>query len=158
MSNELLDDLSRLDVLEEESIEQISVGALFRLTAFFFDFIALVMLSVILTTFMTILGLMIPEAINTLINQVLVTSLYLLYYPVLESSRLQASVGKFVVSIKVVDKKGEQLTFMKALGRFCATIMACILFFIGIIMIALTDKRGMHDMMTDTYVVKNEKR
>lgn len=157
MSNELLDDLSKLDFLEEKLKEPISVGGLLRSTAFFFDFITIIVLGAIVGVFTIVLGFMIPEVISSLINKLLYLSLLLLYYPVLESSPLQASIGKFVVSIKVVDEKGERLSFARAFGRLLSTGIACVPLFIGIMMIGLTDKKGMNDMMSDTYVVMNNK-
>jgi len=79
------------------------------------------------------------------------------YYPFFESSKYQASIGKKILSIKVVDEAGGRLTFGWAFARFLAKGISFILVFVGFIMIAFTDKRGMHDIMTDTYVVKNKK-
>lgn len=81
-----------------------------------------------------------------------------LYNPLMESSKSQGSLGKQVFNLKVVDKEGERLTFIMTLTRLMANCIACVPLFVGITMIAFTDKRGMHDMMTDTYVVKNKQR
>jgi uncharacterized RDD family membrane protein YckC len=156
MKNDLLDDLSELDEKEANLLLPTSVGGILRSVAFLFDCILIIVFSVVLGTVVSVFTLIVSESVLTLIYQVLFISLFLLYYPLLESSRLQASVGKFVVSIKVVNRKGERLTFIMALARLMANVVACMPLFLGIIMIAFTDKRGMHDMMTDTYVVKNK--
>lgn len=156
MKNDLLDDLSKLQE-EEDLVLPTSVGARLRLTALFFDAMAIIVIGVVIGTISLIFDLILPEFILFFIHRILIISLFLFYYPLLESSRLQASIGKFVVSIKVVNIKGERLTFRLAFARFLSNIIACLLFFIGIIMIAFTDHRGMHDMMTDTYVVKNKR-
>lgn len=154
MKNDLLDDLSKLDEGAEYLDHPKSVGALLRATAFFFDIMAIIMMLVIGGTFISIFTLIIPEDILSIIYQIMFMASMVLYYPLLESSKLQGSIGKFVVSIKVVDKKGDRLSFLMALGRLMGTVIACTPLFIGIIMIAFTDNRGMQDMMTETYVVK----
>lgn len=158
MKNDLLDDLSGLDALEDDLDLPTSIGGTLRSVAFFFDCMAIIVLGSILGVVSIIFSLIMPAFILTVINKALVISLFLFYYPLLESSRLQASIGKFIVSIKVVNRKGERLTFVLALARLMANVIACTPLFVGIIMIAFTDKRGMHDMMTDTYVVKNKQR
>lgn len=156
MKHELLDDFAEFDRLEEGLQRPTSVGVMLRLVAFFFDCMTIIMLSTILGTFIAILALIIPESSLGLVKQVLFAALFILYYPLLESSRLQASVGKFVVSIKVVDEKEERLTFGQALWRFVASVIACVLV-LGILMIPFTDKRGMNDIVSNTYVIKNKK-
>jgi uncharacterized RDD family membrane protein YckC len=155
MKNELLDDLSKLEENEEDLIRPKSVGAILRSVAFFFDVMALIVISVIVGTFISIFTLIVPEYILSFVYRISFVGMLILYYPLLESSRLQASIGKFVFSIKVVDEKKERLTFGRALGRFLGSLMACILV-LGILMIPFTDKRGMNDIVSNTYVVKNK--
>lgn len=158
MNTELLDDFSRLDSPEEDNPKPISEGAVIR-------FLAIVLDVFCLAVIMNVLGAMLDGfyLINLMqearaVGSILGIVLVFFYYPILESSRYQASIGKHLLSIKVVDEKGQQLTFGRALARFLASCIACMIVFIGVLMIAFTDKRGMHDMMTDTYVVKNKKR
>lgn len=77
-----------------------------------------------------------------------------LYYSIMESSRLQATVGKMAMNIKVTDIYGNRISFARATGRHFARYISMFIFYIGFIMVAFTQKKqGLHDMMTDTLVV-----
>lgn len=154
MSNELLDDLSRLDALELVVPKQVSVGFWLRFGATFLDVLFLAVIlnfsGAMLDVFYLIGHLDLARTIGTILGSILV----FFYYPCFESSKYQASIGKQILSIKVVEEEGERLTFGRALARFLAKGISFVLVFVGFIMIAFTDKRGMHDIITDTYVVK----
>jgi len=78
-----------------------------------------------------------------------------LYFALMESSPRGATVGKMVLGLRVVDEQGNRISFMRATGRFFAKIVSSIILFIGFLMIAFTDrKRGLHDIMAGTLVVK----
>jgi uncharacterized RDD family membrane protein YckC len=78
-----------------------------------------------------------------------------LYFALMESSSRGATVGKMVVGLKVVDEQGRRISFLRATGRFFAKFVSMILLFVGFIMVAFTDrKRGLHDMIAGTLVVK----
>jgi uncharacterized RDD family membrane protein YckC len=78
-----------------------------------------------------------------------------LYFALLESSERGATVGKMAMGLRVVTDKGERLSFLNATGRYFAKIISAIILCIGFIMIAFTDrKRGLHDMIAGTLVIK----
>ena len=78
-----------------------------------------------------------------------------LYFALLESSERGATVGKMALGLRVVTDKGERLSFMNATGRYFAKIISALILCIGFIMIAFTDrKRGLHDMIAGTLVIK----
>ncbi|MDP1961674.1 MAG: RDD family protein [Reyranella sp.] len=78
-----------------------------------------------------------------------------LYFALLESSERGATVGKMAMGLRVVTDQGQRLSFLNATGRYFAKIISAIILCIGFIMIAFTDrKRGLHDMMAGTLVVK----
>jgi len=78
-----------------------------------------------------------------------------LYFALLESSERGATVGKMVMGLRVVTSDGQRLSFMNATGRYFAKILSAIILCIGFIMIAFTDrKRGLHDMIAGTLVIK----
>jgi uncharacterized RDD family membrane protein YckC len=78
-----------------------------------------------------------------------------LYFALLESSERGATVGKMAMGLRVVTDKGERLSFMNATGRYFAKIISAIILCIGFIMIGFTDKkRGLHDMIAGTLVIK----
>ena len=78
-----------------------------------------------------------------------------LYFALMESSARGATVGKMAVGLRVVTDQGLQLSFLHATGRFFAKFISTIILFIGFIMVAFTDrKRGLHDIIASTLVVK----
>lgn len=79
-----------------------------------------------------------------------------LYWALMESSARGATVGKMAVGLRVVDESGHRLSFLRATGRFFAKFVSTIILCIGFLMIAFTDrKRGLHDMIAGTLVIKN---
>lgn len=78
-----------------------------------------------------------------------------LYYTLLHSSKWQGTVGKKLLNIKVINLHGERISFGKASGRYFATIISGIIFYIGYIMAGFTEKKqALHDMIAGTLVVK----
>lgn len=79
----------------------------------------------------------------------------ILYFAIMESSKLQASVGKLAVGIKVTDLNGDRVSFGKALLRSIGKIISGMIMYIGYIMAAFTEKKqGLHDMIASTLVLK----
>lgn len=77
-----------------------------------------------------------------------------LYCAVLESSRKQATVGKMILNIKVTDMDGNRITFARASGRFFAKIISGLIFNIGYIIAAFTEKKqALHDIIADCLIV-----
>lgn len=78
-----------------------------------------------------------------------------LYFALMESSERGATVGKMAMGLRVVTNDGKRLSFMNATGRYFAKILSAIIFGIGFLMVAFTDrKRGLHDMIASTLVIK----
>jgi uncharacterized RDD family membrane protein YckC len=64
-------------------------------------------------------------------------------------------VGKMAMGLRVVTSDGQRLSFMNATGRYFAKFISTLIFCIGFIMIAFTDrKRGLHDIIAGTLVIK----
>jgi uncharacterized RDD family membrane protein YckC len=78
-----------------------------------------------------------------------------LYEALLTSSSWQGTIGKRVLRLKVTDENGNRIGFGRATGRFFAKIISGLIMWIGFIMIGFTDrKRGLHDMLAGTLVMK----
>ena len=78
-----------------------------------------------------------------------------LYYSLMESSKYQATLGKIVMGIKVVDHNNQRLQFPQALLRNLSKILSGFILLIGYIMIIFDDrKQGLHDKIADTFVLK----
>src|SRR5882757_82226 len=77
-----------------------------------------------------------------------------LYYAVLESSSMQATLGKKALDLKVTDLQGERIGFGRALGRFFGQIPSFLIFGVGFAMAVFTERRQtLHDKMAGTLVV-----
>jgi uncharacterized RDD family membrane protein YckC len=74
-------------------------------------------------------------------------------------ARFGATPGKMLMNIKVIDAKhGGNIGFGKALLRYLAYIPSTIVFLLGFIWVAFDkEKRGWHDMLVGTRVIKNTK-
>jgi uncharacterized RDD family membrane protein YckC len=84
--------------------------------------------------------------------------IYWLYFALQESSPRQATLGKQVVHIKVVDYKGDRISFGKATGRYFGKILSALILYIGFIMAAFTErKQALHDIMANTLVVESRR-
>lgn len=78
-----------------------------------------------------------------------------LYFALMESSSMQATVGKLAVGVVVTDLEGNRISFGRATGRYFAKILSGIVLLIGYIMVAFTErKQGLHDMVAGTLVWK----
>tara|TARA_Y100000746_G_scaffold78724_1_gene66388 strand:- start:129 stop:581 length:453 start_codon:yes stop_codon:yes gene_type:complete len=76
------------------------------------------------------------------------------YFVLMECSKFQGTIGKMALGIKVTDLEGNQIGFAKALGRYFGKIVSAIIFGIGFLMVAFTErKQGLHDSMSGCLVV-----
>lgn len=81
--------------------------------------------------------------------------LFWLYFALLESSERGATVGKMAMGLRVVTGDGRRLTFLNATGRYFAKILSSLFLGFGYLMVGFTErKRGLHDMIANTVVVK----
>jgi uncharacterized RDD family membrane protein YckC len=78
-----------------------------------------------------------------------------LYWILLEASAWQASIGKRLMSIKVVDLNGQRLTLARSAARNLSKILSVFTFGIGFLMIGLTRReQGLHDILARALVVR----
>lgn len=78
-----------------------------------------------------------------------------LYYAFMESSASRGTLGKMALGLQIIDHNGETITFARATGRYFAKFLSGMIFMIGYIMAGFTaKKRALHDIICDTYVVK----
>ncbi len=78
-----------------------------------------------------------------------------LYEALTTSSAWQATLGKRILNLKVTDEAGNRISFARATGRHVAKYLSAVIFFIGFIMAAFTErKRALHDMLAGTLVRK----
>ena len=76
------------------------------------------------------------------------------YYSGMESSPLQATIGKLVVGIYVTDLQGQRISFGRATGRWFGKIISGAILLIGYLMAGFTEKKqALHDMMARCLVL-----
>ncbi|WP_407968843.1 RDD family protein [Bacillus altitudinis] len=98
-----------------------------------------------------IMGLLFFYGVTTLIG----IAVTWLYYAIMESSKLQGTLGKMALGIKVTKVTGEKITFGRATGRFFAKGFLSPILFIGYIITFFTEKKqALHDLIASTIVVK----
>lgn len=67
-----------------------------------------------------------------------------------------ATLGKKGMGIKVVNSRYEKITLWQATLRTASKYISASIFYIGFIMIPFSNKkRGLHDMIANTYVIKS---
>ena len=79
-----------------------------------------------------------------------------LYFSLLESSYLQASLGKLVFGIKVVDQQGARLDFLHCLVRNMSKFLSSLIFMLGYLMALVTEnKQALHDLIAGSYIFRS---
>ncbi len=77
-----------------------------------------------------------------------------LYFALLESSKMQATIGKKLLGMQVTGLDGKRLSFLRSSVRHFAKILSVALALIGFIMIAFTKKKqGLHDIIASALVI-----
>jgi uncharacterized RDD family membrane protein YckC len=131
-----------------------------RLAAYLADAVALGIISFIIGAIWGLIAVQMMDldpvayiAISYLIG--LVTAW--LYFAFFESGEYQATPGKMLLKIKVVDMHFNRITFANASGRFFSKILSGMILFIGFLMVIWTPyKQGLHDQVARTFVIKKE--
>ncbi|MBS9768833.1 MAG: RDD family protein [Flavobacteriaceae bacterium] len=78
-----------------------------------------------------------------------------LFYTLFEISNFQATPGKMILGLKVVDENFEKISFGKATGRHFGKIISGLTLGIGFLMAGFTErKQGLHDKFVKTLVVR----
>jgi uncharacterized RDD family membrane protein YckC/ribosomal protein L40E len=125
-----------------------------RLAAFILDY---VILTAIFIFTGAVIGLLIgrpDHAVADNVSGAIGAVIWWLYYAFMESSERQATLGKIAVRIKVVDRQGMRISFLRATGRHFAKLLSTLTLFIGYLMASFTSRRqALHDMVADCLVV-----
>jgi uncharacterized RDD family membrane protein YckC len=79
----------------------------------------------------------------------------LLYFPLMEASAHQGTLGKIFCGIAVSDTDGRRISVGRAYGRFFGKFVSSLTFGIGYLMVAFTArKQALHDMIAGTLVLR----
>lgn len=78
-----------------------------------------------------------------------------LYFSLQYSSKHQATLGMRALGLKIISETGGSVSFNRATGRYFASFLSGLIFFIGRLMVAFTPrKQTLHDIMAGTYVIR----
>jgi uncharacterized RDD family membrane protein YckC len=76
------------------------------------------------------------------------------YGPILESSDLQATLGKHLMGIQVVDLQGRRISLQASLIRNVIKIFSTGILFLGYFFALFTQRhQALHDMLADTVII-----
>ena len=90
-----------------------------------------------------------------LITGLVIILVQLLYFPLMQSSVRQATVGKLMVGIRVTDIYGNRMSTLRSFGREFAKVLSAIPFGIGFLLAAFGEKKqALHDKVASTLVVR----
>jgi len=77
-----------------------------------------------------------------------------LYWVLMESSSVQATLGKKALGIVVTDIEGRRVTFIRGTVRYWAKVLSLLTLLIGFILAAFTPrKQALHDIISGCLVV-----
>jgi uncharacterized RDD family membrane protein YckC len=97
------------------------------------------------------------ETLNAVVAAALGTMSLLftwVYYSGMESSPLQATIGKLAVGIYVTDLQGQRISFGRATGRHFGKVLSGLILVIGYLMAGFTArKQALHDMLATCLVL-----
>jgi uncharacterized RDD family membrane protein YckC len=80
-----------------------------------------------------------------------------LYFALLESSKMQGTLGKAALNIRVTDLGGRRISFARATGRYFGKWLSGATFLIGYLIQPFTRRRqALHDLMAGTLVVRRD--
>ncbi len=78
-----------------------------------------------------------------------------LYFALMESSKLQATLGKLVIGVVVSDLDGNRISFGRATGRYFGKFVSSVILGIGYMMAGWTGrKQALHDIMAKCLVIR----
>jgi uncharacterized RDD family membrane protein YckC len=78
-----------------------------------------------------------------------------LYFALMESSSMQATLGKMAIGLYVTDLNGQRISFGRATGRHFGKIVSGLILMIGYIMAGFTEKKqALHDIMASCLVTR----
>lgn len=136
--------------MQYAGVEQAFTGAATRYAGFWKRFLAYLIDVIILG----IVGAILTSQMDEGVSSTVTTILGWLYFAGMESSSRQATLGKSVLGIYVTDLNGNQISFLRATGRYFAKFLSAFILLIGFIMAGFTArKQALHDMIASTLVL-----
>lgn len=133
-------------------------GLFWRLLAFVVDSLIIGLIGAVIDLALGVPSGISPEAIarQTSGPALLKLAIHLAYWPLFESSAWQATPGKRLCHLKVVDMAGNRLSFGRAFLRNIAKVLSFLPLGFGFLMACLTIRsQALHDKIAGTVVLKS---
>lgn len=127
-----------------------------RVAAYLLDYVLVTVAIFVFFVVILVIGIVSPDSAesNGVAWGVLI---FWLYFALSESGSRQATIGKRLLSIKVVTLDGKAPSFWRATGRHFAKILSGLILCIGFLMCLFTAKKQcLHDMMAGCLVVRDD--
>lgn len=93
------------------------------------------------------------DVLTIALTLVLLICIPLATLTVFESSRWQATLGKHICNLRVVDERGSRLTLPHAAARNVVKALVGIIWILHIVILYTRRRQGIHDLLARTYVV-----
>jgi uncharacterized RDD family membrane protein YckC len=95
------------------------------------------------------------QLIVTTVIQLIIGLFLAISYEVWFVGKFRATPGKMMCGLAIVDPVGGRISYLRALGRYLATILSSIILCVGFIMAGFDrEKRALHDRICDTRVIR----
>ena len=136
-------------IINQNHMEDLKhAGILIRVLAFFID-IAALMICISMALYVVRLFLVIgADSAKALQN--IVIFIYTAYLTSAEAGQHQATIGKRICKLYVIEKSGKRISTMRAIARYFISQI----FYFGFLSIAFTkDKLALHDWITSSRVI-----
>lgn len=122
-----------------------------RYAGFWIRFAAWVLDNIAVWVVMKVLNM----ALSAFISVALSFCIGWLYYALMESSEMQATVGKMVLGLYVTDMGGRRISFGKATARFFGKLVSTFILGIGYLLVGFTErKQALHDLIAGCLVMR----
>jgi uncharacterized RDD family membrane protein YckC/Tfp pilus assembly major pilin PilA len=120
-----------------------------RFAAWAVDYVVILIGSIVLRAVAPLVGIAGDTPRLTLV----VIAGYFLYCALLESSPWQATLGKRALGLKVTNRRGERIGFVRAAARFVVKLLSFLTMFLGYLLVFVTRRRqALHDLIAGTLV------
>lgn len=132
-------------------------GPFKRFAAFLIDALLISVLGAAIDLYLGLPGGISQEALEAQAGfpSYLKLGIHLLYWPLFESSVLQATPGKLLLKLKVTDLEQQRVSFGRALVRTLSKILSLLPLGFGFLMIGVTvQNQCLHDKIAKTLVMK----
>jgi uncharacterized RDD family membrane protein YckC len=127
-----------------------------RFIAYAIDIIIIILFTTVLNT--ALIAIVVALELDSLDVTTIYLGIYFMvsisYFIFTESSTKQATFGKLIMKIKVVNSDGDRLSVLNSTIRNFGRILSGLILGLGYIMIVFTPKKqALHDKIAKTYVV-----